>query len=154
TITDPNGQPFKDAEAFWRHAIHDGFIRGTAIADGGGPTPFAAAAPGSDQAPPRASAAAEAAAASGGLEIIFRPDPTVWDGRFANNGWLQELPKPLSKVTWDTSAWISPRLAREKGLDDGDVIELKYRGNTTRLPIFRMAGHPEGSVTVFLGYGR
>ena len=52
----------------------------------------------------------------GGLEIIFRPDPTVWDGRFANNGWLQELPKPLTKVTWDPTAWISPQLAKERGL--------------------------------------
>ena len=90
----------------------------------------------------------------GGLELIFRPDPTVWDGRFANNGWLQELPKPLTKVTWDTTAWVSPQLAKERGLNDGDVIELKYRGNTARMPIFRVPGHPLQSVTVFFGYGR
>jgi MoCo/4Fe-4S cofactor protein with predicted Tat translocation signal len=93
-------------------------------------------------------------AAAGGLEIIFRPDPTVWDGRFANIGWLQELPKPLSKITWDTSAWIHPALADEHGLRDGDVIELRYRGATARMPVFRMAGQPRQSVTVFLGYGR
>ena len=51
------------------------------------------------------------AAATGGARLIFRPDPTVWDGRFANNGWLQELPKPLTKITWDASAWLHPALA-------------------------------------------
>ena len=78
----------------------------------------------------------------------------MWDGRFANNGWLQELPKPLTKLTWDATAWISPQLARERSLEDGDVIELRYRGNTARMPIFRVPGHPGQSVTVFFGYGR
>ncbi|MCA1649117.1 MAG: 4Fe-4S dicluster domain-containing protein, partial [Acidobacteria bacterium] len=78
----------------------------------------------------------------------------VWDGRFANNGWLQELPKPLTKLTWDTSAWIAPALAEARGLHNGDVIELRYRGNTARLPVFIVPGHVGDSVTVFLGYGR
>jgi len=217
TIRSADGQAYRDAEAFWRRALHDGFIRGTALADGGPATPFVpapkgAAAPaaasgttaggaaggsaGATAGSPNASTAAAAprapentsaapdvpavaapaaqtvggapaaappavqpqagstAPAQGGLEIIFRPDPTIWDGRFANNGWLQELPKPLTKVTWDTTAWISPQLARERGLTDGDVIELKYLGNTTRMPVFRVPGHPAQSVTVFLGYGR
>ena len=98
--------------------------------------------------------AARSAAPAPGLEIIFRPDPTVWDGRFANNGWLQELPKPLTKITWDTSAWMQPALAEQHSLRDGDVIELRYSGNTARMPIFRVAGHPRESVTVFFGYGR
>jgi MoCo/4Fe-4S cofactor protein with predicted Tat translocation signal len=199
-----DGQPFKDAETFWRRALHDGLIPGTALADGGQATPFlpapkagaagsaagaaaagaaGASAPGAAPAPaaentlarpdasvaaapaaqqPQAAAGAQAtptqpgasAPGGGGLEIIFRPDPTIWDGRFANNGWLQELPKPLTKVTWDTTAWISPQLANERGLNDGDIIELKYRGNTMRLPVFRVPGHPVQSVTVFLGYGR
>ncbi|MEP6919235.1 MAG: hypothetical protein ABJC89_26570, partial [Acidobacteriota bacterium] len=194
TIRTADGQAFKDVETFWRHALHDGFIRGTGMADGGPATPFvaapaAAAASGAaagagvasapapapantlanpnPPAPPAAPTAAPAAGAAaqapapppapaspGGLEIIFRPDPTIWDGRFANNGWLQELPKPLTKVTWDTTAWISPQLATERGLSDGDVIELKYRGNTAYLPVVRVPGHPAQSVTVFLGYGR
>jgi MoCo/4Fe-4S cofactor protein with predicted Tat translocation signal len=192
TIRTSDGQPFKNADAFWRHVVHDGFIHGTAIADGGPATPFvsaataagvaataaaAAAAAGATRtttvttgAPPvtpppvsppvpvptpvPAQAAPAAAAAQGGLELIFRPDPTVWDGRFSNNGWLQELPKPLTKVAWDATAWINPNLANERGLQDGDVIELKYRGNTARMPIFRVPGHPRQSVTVFFGYGR
>jgi molybdopterin-containing oxidoreductase family iron-sulfur binding subunit len=186
TMRSSDGQPFKNAEAFWRRAVHDGFISGTALADGGPATPFAATpavpptvpiatavagmrattaasnAPGAQAtpaapsvaAPPAAPAVPSTAAQGGGLELIFRPDPSVWDGRFANNGWLQELPKPLTKVTWDTTAWISPQLARERSLEDGDVIELKYRGNTARMPVFRVPGHPQQSVTVFFGYGR
>ena len=65
-----------------------------------------------------------------GWRSFSGPIRPIWDGRFANNGWLQELPKPLTKVTWDPTAWISPQLAKDRGLRDGDVIELKYRGNT------------------------
>jgi MoCo/4Fe-4S cofactor protein with predicted Tat translocation signal len=90
----------------------------------------------------------------GDLEIIFRPDPTIWDGRFANNGWLQELPKPFTKLTWDPAAWLSPSLAEEHGLRNGDLIDLGYRGHTARMPVFIVPGHPARSVTVFLGYGR
>ncbi len=174
----PDGQAFRNVDTFWKRILHDGFIGGTAFADGGSATPFIAAAPAaatgagaaavtdapSPAAPPAtpvavAAAPAQAtpapvAALQGGLELIFRPDPTVWDGRFANNGWLQELPKPLTKVTWDTTAWVSPQLAKERGLADGDVIELKYRGNTARMPVFRVPGQPHESVTVFFGYGR
>ena len=55
------------------------------------------------------------APAAQGLEIVFRPDRTIWDGRFANNGWLQELPKPLTKLTWDAVAMFSPKTARASG---------------------------------------
>jgi MoCo/4Fe-4S cofactor protein with predicted Tat translocation signal len=181
TIKSPDGQPFKNFDAFWRRSLHDGFISGTALADGGPATPFsaqpvtpgvvpittavagmraetagggAAAAPAT---PPQATttpAQPSAAGPQGGLELIFRPDPTVWDGRFSNNGWLQELPKPLTKVTWDGTAWMNPKVARERSLEDGDVIELRYRGNTARMPVVRVPGHPEQSVTVFFGYGR
>src|SRR4029079_11546844 len=71
------------------------------------PAQPAPAAPSAPEASPTAASPAPAA----GLEILFRPDPTVWDGRFANNGWLQELPKPLTKVTWDATAWLHPSLA-------------------------------------------
>src|SRR5690606_6480755 len=70
----------------WRKALHDGFIGGTAALAGDSSAP---------------AAPAGQSAAMTGLEINFRPDPTILDGRFANNGWLQELPKPLTKITWD-----------------------------------------------------
>jgi MoCo/4Fe-4S cofactor protein with predicted Tat translocation signal len=177
TFRDAEGKPFMSADQLWKHALHDGFIRGTSIADGGPATPFVpmpkaaptttpitGAAPGQPAAPtstPSTPASAPSAALpppsqapAAGLEIVFRPDPTVWDGRFANNGWLQELPKPLTKITWDASAWLHPSLADQHGLRDGDVIELRYRGNTAKMPIFRVGGHPRQSVTVFFGYGR
>jgi molybdopterin-containing oxidoreductase family iron-sulfur binding subunit len=149
TITSPDGEPFANAEAFWRRAVHDGFIPGTAVNAGGPATPFDA-----PVAAPAAAVPAPQAVGEGGLEIIFRPDPSIWDGSFANNGWLQELPKPLTKITWDTSMWVSPRLAEERGLNNHDVVELKYRGNTAKMPVWIMAGHPDQAVTVFFGYGR
>jgi molybdopterin-containing oxidoreductase family iron-sulfur binding subunit len=85
---------------------------------------------------------------------MFRPDQTIWDGRFANNGWLQELPKPLTKATWDPTAWVGPQLAERQHLQDGDLIELRYRGNTARLPVAIVPGHPDNAVTAFFGYGR
>jgi molybdopterin-containing oxidoreductase family iron-sulfur binding subunit len=89
-----------------------------------------------------------------GLEIVFQPDPTVWDGRFANNAWLQELPKPLTKLTWDNAAQLSPATAARLGLTNEEVVELRYQGRTLRAPIWIVPGHAEDAVTVHLGYGR
>ncbi|CAN5691650.1 TAT-variant-translocated molybdopterin oxidoreductase [soil metagenome] len=161
TMNYPDGGMFPNAEAFWRRALHDGFLPGTAVTEGGPATPFGAAVAATTPAPaasggvgPGSDTVAPGPARQGGLELIFRPDPTIWDGSYANNGWLQELPKPLTKLTWDTSAWISPRLAEERGLHNGDVIDMTYRGRTARMPVWIMPGHPQQSVTVFFGYGR
>ena len=115
TITDPTGQPFKSTDSFWKHVLHDGWMPGTAVEA----RPAAARQLPGRQLPaiPAANWNGQPAAGSqsgSGLEIIFRPDPTIWDGRFANNGWLQELPKPLTKITWDPTAWVSPRLAESQ----------------------------------------
>jgi Fe-S-cluster-containing dehydrogenase component len=88
------------------------------------------------------------------LEILFRGDPTIGDGRWANNGWLQELPKPLLKMSWDNAALLSPALADRLGIKSEDVIELRYRGKTVQIPAWIMPGQAEKSVTVFLGHGR
>jgi molybdopterin-containing oxidoreductase family iron-sulfur binding subunit len=170
TITAPDGEFFPSAEAFWRRALHDGFIPGTALTAGGQATPFVVPAmastaipdtpnpeppaPSPDPRAPSPQPPAPSSVGEGGLEIIFRPDPTIWDGSWANNGWLQELPKPLSKITWDPSAWISLQLAEKYGLENHDMIELRYRGQTMKLPVWIMAGQPAESVTVFFGYGR
>src|SRR6185503_18364981 len=120
--------------------------RGPAAGAAGAASTSPAGAPRTSDVAPRTSDA--------GLEIIFRPDPTIWDGRFANNGWLQELPKPITKVTWDPTAWISVKTAEDQKLRDGDLIELKFRGNTAKLPVAIVPGHPDGAVTAFFGYGR
>ncbi len=134
--------PGGDFERWWRTALHEGVIAGTAL-----PHKSVALQSGNlAELPP--------AARSEGLEICFRPDPTVWDGRFANNGWLQELPKPLSKLTWDNAALVSPPTAARLQLSNGDVVELHYRGRSVRAPVWMAPGHAEDAVTVHLGYGR
>jgi molybdopterin-containing oxidoreductase family iron-sulfur binding subunit len=101
------------------------------------------------------------------LEIIFRPDPSIYDGRFAHNGWLQELPKPLTKLTWGNAIEISPATAERFGLsyetawrggEHGqalvDVVELQYKGRKLLAPVWVTPGHADGCATVHLGYGR
>jgi molybdopterin-containing oxidoreductase family iron-sulfur binding subunit len=95
-----------------------------------------------------------AASPAQGLEIVFRPDPTIWDGRFANNGWLQELPKPQTKLTWDSIAMFSPATAARLSIEAQDAVELKFAGRTVTAPAWIKPGHADESVTVYLGYGR
>jgi molybdopterin-containing oxidoreductase family iron-sulfur binding subunit len=149
-LADPSGQAFDTFERFWRRVVHDGFIAGTAFA----PKTVALAAAGASAAP---------AAPAGGLEITFRPDPTVYDGRFANNGWLQELPKPFSKVVWENVAYVSPRLAEKLGLSQNDrviqgvevdSIEVVYRGHALQVPVWILPGQPDDSIGLQFGYGR
>ena len=164
TLRDAQGEPYRSTDVFWRRSVHDGFVSGTGVVTPAAATsPELAAAPTGQQPetgrpldlpPPRPPALPSSRSAEQGLEIIFRPDPTIWDGRFANNGWLQELPKPITRVTWDPTAWVSPRLAEHHSLRDGDLIDLKYRGATSRLPVRIVPGHPAQSVTVFFGYGQ
>jgi molybdopterin-containing oxidoreductase family iron-sulfur binding subunit len=90
----------------------------------------------------------------GGLELVFRPDLSVWDGRFANNGWLQELPRPLSKITWDNVAQISPTTAEQLSLTNGDLVELRLGERSLYAPIWISPGHADDSISVTLGYGR
>jgi molybdopterin-containing oxidoreductase family iron-sulfur binding subunit len=91
---------------------------------------------------------------TGPLEIVFRPDAHVHDGRFANNGWLQELPKPVSKLTWDNAALLAPATAERLGVADGDVVELRLAERSVRAPVWRVPGHAAAAVTLHLGYGR
>src|SRR5207248_5865035 len=106
-------------------------------------------------------------AAGGELELVFQPDPTIYDGRFANNGWLQELPKPITTLTWDNAALMSPATARRLGVGLGrsthggehggysvDVIELAAQGRRLWVPVWIVPGHADNSVTLSLGYGR
>jgi molybdopterin-containing oxidoreductase family iron-sulfur binding subunit len=88
------------------------------------------------------------------LTLLLRPDPTIHDGAFANNGWLQELPKPWTRLTWDNAALLAPATAARLGVRSEDVVELEFRGNTVRAPAWVLPGQPEDVVTVHLGYGR
>ncbi len=88
------------------------------------------------------------------MEIVFRPSPSVWDGRYANNGWLQEVPNGITKLTWDNVALMAPAQAERLNLSDGDVVILNYFGNSVEAPVLVLPGHADNSVTVHLGYGR
>ena len=125
---------------FWQISLHNGVLAGSALP----PVNVTAKAP----------AAASGASAQQALEIVFRPDPTIGDGAFSNNGWLQELPKPMTKITWDNAVWISPRTAARLGLNDEDVVELGAQGRAVKGPVWIVPGHVDDSVTVHLGYGR
>lgn len=88
------------------------------------------------------------------LQLAFRPDPTVWDGAYANNGWLQELPKTLSQLTWGNAAFVSPLLASERGLANGDMVAMQCNGHRIEAPIWIMPGQASQTITVHFGYGR
>jgi molybdopterin-containing oxidoreductase family iron-sulfur binding subunit len=140
-----------DAAAFerkWNIALHDGVIDGTVSA---GVAPMLSA----DLASSIAREIAPLfAAESTALHVTFRPDPAVWDGRFANNGWLQELPRPFTKLTWGNALLLSPRTATANNINNGDVVEVSTADARIDLPAFVVPGHPDETLTVHLGYGR
>ncbi|MBN2192149.1 MAG: TAT-variant-translocated molybdopterin oxidoreductase [Polyangiaceae bacterium] len=94
------------------------------------------------------------AVANGALELTFGADTRLLDGRFANNGWLQELPDPFTKLTWDNAALVAPRTAQELGVADGSLVTLEIGGRTLELPAVHAPGQAPGSIYVPLGYGR
>ncbi|MBI1320092.1 MAG: 4Fe-4S dicluster domain-containing protein [Candidatus Hydrogenedens sp.] len=89
-----------------------------------------------------------------GLDILFRIDPTVGDGRLANNGWMQELPKPLTNMTWDNAVYLHPETAKNLGLDHETVVEVDYKGRKVKGAVMYQFGQPKDTITVHLGYGR
>ena len=89
-----------------------------------------------------------------GYELVLDQDPSVYDGRFANNVWLQELPDPRTKLTWGNAALLSPATAARMGVATGDVVELAWHGRSVRVPAYLLPGHGDDSVSLSLGYGR
>ena len=134
---------YKDAdfESAWRRWLHDGLLANSGFT----PKQLFAKTP---------SLPAEMKPAVQGIEVIFRPDPTLYDGRFAANGWLQEVQKTVSTLTWENAVMVGARMAQREGLQYGDVVDLDYGGKTMRGPVYILPGHPDHSVTVHLGYGR
>ncbi len=130
-----------DFEKEWRKIIHDGLLKNS----GSKPVTVASTLSASTLVGPKKTS---------GLEVILLADPCIYDGKFSNNGWLQELPKPLSKLTWDNVAMISPKTATSLGIVDEGVVDLTVNGVTVRTAAFVQPGHPEEAVSVYLGYGR
>ena len=131
-----------DFEQFWRKSLHDGFVDGTAFQLKSVTAKSAIA--------PSESKAADANA----IELNIRRDPTTWDGQFSNNGWLQELPKPMSKLTWDNAVQVGPKMAQRLQLASKDVVELELNGKKIQGAVWIQAGHPDNSISITLGYGR
>jgi molybdopterin-containing oxidoreductase family iron-sulfur binding subunit len=129
-----------DFETAWRKALNDGFVAGTAY-----PAKAVTA---------KTSVPAASASSTGTLEVMFRRDPTVYDGTFANNAWLQETPKPMTQICWDNAVLISVKTAEKLGLQSEDIVEIEANGGKVKGGVWRTPGHPDDAVTVFLGYGR
>ncbi len=152
-LTDPAPKPGLDllrahwqgsqpADAFaakWQGMVEAGFIDGSAL-----PAESVTLTPSRPQAAPRAST----------LSVAFRPDPTIWDGRSANNGWLQELPKPLTKLTWSNAVFIGPALAAREGLRTGDMVTVAVAGADIEGAVWVMPGQADQVIGLTLGYGR
>ena len=134
-----------DFATAWRKALHDGWVDGTAF------TPKTLTA--------KAAANADSSAAlrndkAGQIEISFKADPSLYDGRYANNGWLQELPKQVTNMSWDNAALMNMDLMGRLGIEENEAIELSLNGRTVITPVLMSPGHPNDVVTVHLGFGR
>jgi MoCo/4Fe-4S cofactor protein with predicted Tat translocation signal len=145
-----------DAEKNWRKTLNDGYVANTAFAPVSVTLKFSPA-----SLPPVSPPAADE------LEFLFRPDPCIYDGRFANNGWLQELPKPVTKLTWDNAALLSPNTAEKldvshkvqfRGGEHGNVraslADITLSNSKVIAAAWVMPGQADGVVVLPLGYGR
>jgi MoCo/4Fe-4S cofactor protein with predicted Tat translocation signal len=135
----------------WRNALHDGFVADSA-APAVNPGLDASGLAGVAQAMPDLVAASGPSASA--MEVVLTADPKLHDGRFANNGWLQELPEAITKVTWDNALIVSPKTAAELGVVDSDVVTVEHAGRSIDLPVCIVPGGARHSATVWLGHGR
>jgi molybdopterin-containing oxidoreductase family iron-sulfur binding subunit len=138
-------------EQRWREALRTGIVADSASAF------EKVTAAENPTAPPAAHAergAGGSDAAPGELEIVFRPDPFLWDGRYAQVAWLQELPRPLTQLTWDNAAMMCPRLAAQLGVQNEELVELELEGRVAEAPVWIVPGHADDAVTMMLGWGR
>ncbi len=134
----------------WNVFVRDGFLKKDVAGTGAAPAAGAA------------TIEAPKALSPSNLEVVFVADQSVDDGRWANNGWMQEVPDPITKITWDNAAYISPKTAEDlglefktkKGVETTDIIELSVDGRTIEIPIIMVPGHPDNTLTLPLGYGR
>jgi MoCo/4Fe-4S cofactor protein with predicted Tat translocation signal len=153
-----------EGDAAWKQLLRDGFFTGSSY-------PAATAAPAQSVV-----ASPVAAPTAQSLEVIFATDSSVFDGRWIDNGWLQEAPDPISKLTWDNAALISPKTAKELGIydqiitlettfgsrsPDGEgesrrspVIELTVNGKTLEIAVLVAFGQAENTIVIPLGYGQ
>ncbi len=135
----------RDLTGAWSKILHDGFLRETAAA----PAEVSLAGGGWAR-----DLAAVAAGESGGMDVEFRPSYGLYDGRFANLGWLQELPDPITKLTWDNAALMAPSDAKAQGLATGDLAKITVDGRSITMPVMVQPGQARGTISLSLGFGR
>jgi MoCo/4Fe-4S cofactor protein with predicted Tat translocation signal len=138
--------PAKDKEAAWRKALNDGVVASA--------KPSEAAKISVDTKKLAGAIGTEAKASAPGIEVSFYPSASAWDGRFANNGWMQEAPDPITKLVWGNAAMISPATAREQKLEDGDMIAISRGNYKLEAAVMIQPGHTDNAVSIALGYGR
>ena len=130
----------------WDRALNDGVVPAA--------TPFAEVVATPDMSGISAAWSRRAPAPANGLEVLFRPDYSVWDGRFANNSWMQELPDPMTKIVWDNAALMSLKTAKSLGVKDGDLVSVSVASREMEIAACVVPGMADGSVVLPLGYGR
>jgi molybdopterin-containing oxidoreductase family iron-sulfur binding subunit len=130
-----------DLETAWRKALHDGWVEGTAF------TP-------KTMTPGAASIPAETPSPAGTLEVQYRSDPSLYDGRYANVGWLQELPKQITNLSWDNAALMSYDTMGKLKVAENEAVELELNGRKVISPVLAVPGMPNDVVVVHLGFGR
>ena len=130
-----------DFEQWWRKSVHDGLVAGSAL-------------PAITPSLTNNSGTTQTASQSSDLELVFRPDVYLYDGRYANNVWLQELPHPMTKLTWDNAVFLSPRTAAQLGFENQQHVELRRGANAVRGSVWILPGQPDRTITVDLGWGR
>jgi len=136
---------FAGSEESWKKFLFNGFLEGSAAKPANLPI---------DQLMTVPKLPAIISPGKDNLEVIFYRDAKMDDGRYANNGWLQELPDPITKLTWDNAVLVSRKTARELGVRNGDVVEITLNGRSVKGPIWTQPGMADYSLGLALGYGR
>jgi molybdopterin-containing oxidoreductase family iron-sulfur binding subunit len=132
----------ENADRQWHDALAGGIVRNTAAAQTDA------------KLRPAAAQATPPTPPDNPVTLLFRADPHLWDGRFANNAWLQELPRPLTKLTWDNPLLISPQQARALDVQNGDRVELQVGNAALTLPAWIMPGQAADCAVASFGFGR
>jgi len=141
----PKQTEHKTFDEFWLHTLELGFMQmpaATSVAE-----PFNATAN-------LAAAAGRSKATTSGVEVVLYEKVSIRDGKEANNPWLQEVPDPISKISWDNYALVSVKWAEENKLEDEDLVEISANGYSVKLPIVRQPGQRYNTVAIAYGYGR
>ena len=137
-------ETFSGSDEAWKKALFNGFVADSALAPVG-LSNFSISVP---------KISTSTAPSASSLEVIFFRDAKVDDGRYANNGWMQELPEPITKMTWDNAVLVSRKTAKELGVVNGDVVEISLNGKSVKGPIWTQPGMADYSLGLALGYGR